>query len=205
MYFQTTTMKYSRERPRDFVTFKYKEVRIDKFKKAYQNNFKENINCDVLASEQGPSCSRIDQHPSLKIIQISFPNDLSKSGFFQKYLLFQEHQIFRAFQVSIPKPSVLFQSRSRNVLHLFPQEVYQQPICQDQLHSKTSCRKKIRTILRLWLKVLTLLRGDTHLTSTLQAGWRSKAKMRCYRTQGWGSSKCSERPIFILFFLVKKI
>ena len=78
-------MKYSRERPRDFVTFKYKEVRIDKFKKAYQKHFKENINCYVLASEQGPSCSRIDQHPSLKLIQINFPNDLSKSGFFPKY------------------------------------------------------------------------------------------------------------------------
>ena len=151
MYFQTTTMKYSRERPRDFVTFKYKE--------AYQKHFKENINCDVLASEQGPSCSRIDQHPSLKIIQISFPNDLSKSGFFQKYLLFQEHQIFRAFQVSIPKSSVLFQSRSRNVLHLFPQEVYQQPICQDQLHSKTSCRKKNKNDIKAVVESFDIAKG----------------------------------------------
>ena len=202
MYFQTTTMKYSRERPRDFVTFKYKEVRIDKFKKAYQKHFKENINCYVLASEQGPSCSRIDQHPSLKIIQISFPNDLSKSGFFPKYSRTSD---ISGIPSKHPKIFSVVSKQVKKRSDLFPQEVYQQPICQDQLHNKTSCRKKIRTILRLWLKVLTLLRGDTHSTSTLKGGWRSKAKMRCYRTQGWGSSKCSERPIFILFFLVKKI
>ena len=72
-----TTMKYSREGPRDFFPFEYEEVTIDKIKKACQKHFKERRNCDVLASEQGLSCSRIDQIPSLKIIHIRFRNNLS--------------------------------------------------------------------------------------------------------------------------------
>ena len=72
-----TTMKYSREGPRDFVPFEYEEVTIDNIKKTCQKHFKEHRDCDVLASEQSPSCSRIDQFPSLKIIHIRFANDLS--------------------------------------------------------------------------------------------------------------------------------
>ena len=124
-------MTYSQEGPRDFVPFEYKEVAIDNIKKACQKHFKEHRNCDVLASEQGPSCSMIDQLPSLKIIRIRFTKDCLETGFFQKYILFQKHQIFRAFQVSIPKASVLFQNESKNVLYLFYQKVYQQQICCD--------------------------------------------------------------------------
>ena len=75
-------MKYSREGPRDFVQFEYEEVTIENIKKACQKHFKEHRDCDVLASEQGPSCSRIDQLPSLKIIHIRFTNDLSRKRFF---------------------------------------------------------------------------------------------------------------------------
>ena len=71
-------MKYSREGPRDFFPFEYEEVTIDNIKKACQKHFKEHRNCDVLASEQGPSCFKIDQLPSLKIIHIHFTNDLSR-------------------------------------------------------------------------------------------------------------------------------
>ena len=71
-------MKYLREGPRDFVPFKYEEVTIDNINKACQKHFKERRNCDVLASEQGPSCSGIDQFPNLKIIHIRFTNDLSR-------------------------------------------------------------------------------------------------------------------------------
>ena len=73
-----TTMKYSQEEPRDFVPFEYEEVTIDHIKEACQKHFKEHRNCDVLASEQGPSCSRIDQLFCLKIIHIRFTNDLSR-------------------------------------------------------------------------------------------------------------------------------
>ena len=122
-------MKYSREGSRDFVPFEYEEVAIGNIKKACQKHFKEHRNYDALASEQGPSCSRIDQLPSLKIIHIRFTNDLPRKRLFPEISLFQKHQIFRAFQVSIPKASVLFQGKSRNVLQLFCQKVYQQRIC----------------------------------------------------------------------------
>ena len=79
-----TTMKYSRERPRNFVPFEYEEVTIHNVKNAYQKHFKEHRNCDVLALEQGPSCPRIDQLSSLKIIHIRFTNDLSRKRFFPK-------------------------------------------------------------------------------------------------------------------------
>ena len=46
-----TTIKYSREGPRDFVPFEYEEVTIDSIKKACQKHFKEHRDCDVLASE----------------------------------------------------------------------------------------------------------------------------------------------------------
>ena len=118
-----TTMKYSREGPRDFVPFEYEEVTIDNIKKACQKHFKEHRNCDVLASEQGPSCSRIDQLPSLKIIHIRFTNEnASRKRLFQKYLLFQKHQIFWAFQVSIPKASVLFQSSQETFCICYPKK-----------------------------------------------------------------------------------
>ena len=110
-------MKYSREGPRDFVPFEYEEVTIDNIKKACQKHFKEHRNCDVLASEQGPSCSRIDQLPSLKIIHIRFTMICLESGIFQKYLLFQKHQIFQAFRVSIPKAMLFpmpYQHRHRH-------------------------------------------------------------------------------------------
>ena len=121
-----TTMKYSREGSRDFVPFEYEEVAIGNIKKSCQKHFKEHRNCDALASEQGPSCSRIDQLPSLKIINIRFTNDLSRKRLFPEISSFSK---FRAFQVSIPKASVLFQGKLRNVLHLFCQKVYQRRIC----------------------------------------------------------------------------
>ena len=122
-----TTMKYSREGPRDLVPFEYEGVTIDNIKKACQKHFKEHRKCDVLASEQGPSCSRIDQLPSLIIIQIRFTNDLYRKRPFPEISSFLKTSDRWAFQVSIPK--VLFQSKSRNIFYLLSQKVYQQRIC----------------------------------------------------------------------------
>ena len=69
-------MNCSWDRPRDFTPFAYEEVKIDHIKKSCQNHFKEQRNCDVFASEQGRSCSIIDQLPGLKIIHTHFMNDL---------------------------------------------------------------------------------------------------------------------------------
>ena len=44
-----TTVKYSREGPKDFVLFEYEEVTIDNIKNTCQKYFKEHRNGDVLA------------------------------------------------------------------------------------------------------------------------------------------------------------
>ena len=98
-----STMKYSREGPRDFVPFEYEEVTIDNIKKACQKHFKEHRDCDVLASEQGPSCFRIDQLPSLKIIHIRFANDLSRKRLFPEIFSFSKTSVFLGIPSKHPK------------------------------------------------------------------------------------------------------
>ena len=44
----------------------------EKIKEAYTQNFKEKRNCDVLASKQGASFTRLDQLPSLDLIFVRF-------------------------------------------------------------------------------------------------------------------------------------
>ena len=134
-------MKYSREGPRDFVPFEYEEVTIDNIKKACQKHFKEHRNCDVLASEQGPSCSRIDQLPSLKIIHIRFTNDLSGKRPFPEISSFPKTSDILGIPSKCPKSFSVVSKQSRYDL----------------------LEKKIRMMLRLWLKVLTLLRNNGKL------------------------------------------
>ena len=59
-----TTMKFVSEGPREFVEYNYDEILLDNIKEACTQHFKEKRNCDVLASEQGPSYTRLDQLPS---------------------------------------------------------------------------------------------------------------------------------------------
>ena len=65
--------KYSRIGARAFVPFKYDEVTVDNIKCACLNHFDVGeMVCDVVAGEQGPSCSSIKQIPDLKVIHIRF-------------------------------------------------------------------------------------------------------------------------------------
>ena len=123
-----TTMKYSREGPRDFVPFEYEEETIDNIKKACQKHFKEDRNCDVLASEQDPSCSRIDQLPSLKIIHIHFTNDFSRKRPFPEISSFPKTSDVLGIASKHPKSFSVVSKHSRNILHLLSQDVYQQRI-----------------------------------------------------------------------------
>ena len=102
-----TTMKYSREGPRDFVWFEYEEVTIDNIKKACQKHFNVHRNCDVLASKQGPSCPRIDQLPSLKIIHIRFTNDLSRKWHFPEIPAFPKTSDISGIPSKHPKSDVV--------------------------------------------------------------------------------------------------
>ena len=67
-----TTMKFVSEGPREFVEYNYDKILLDNIKEACTQHFKEKRNCDVLDSEQGPSCTRLDQLPSLRLIFIRF-------------------------------------------------------------------------------------------------------------------------------------
>ena len=67
-----TTMKYTKVGPREFVPFNFDEITIENITTACQQHFHEVKPCDILASEQGPSCTRIDQLTNFKIIYIRF-------------------------------------------------------------------------------------------------------------------------------------
>ena len=55
-----TTMKFAREDPREFFEYNYDQILLENIKEACTQHFKEKQNSDVLASEQGPSCTRFD-------------------------------------------------------------------------------------------------------------------------------------------------
>ena len=58
---KSTTMKFTREDPREFVEYNYDEILLENIKEACTQHFKKKRNCDVLVSEQGPSYTRLDQ------------------------------------------------------------------------------------------------------------------------------------------------
>ena len=66
-------MKYAKEAPREFVPFEYSEVTLENIERARKVHYRENLTtCDILASEQGPSCSRLDKISSFKVIYVRF-------------------------------------------------------------------------------------------------------------------------------------
>ena len=74
---KATTTKFTREDPREFVEYNYNEILLENIKQACTQHFKEKRNCDVLASEQEPSCTRLDQLPSSNLISIPFTTPAS--------------------------------------------------------------------------------------------------------------------------------
>ena len=72
--------KYERTGPQEFVPFFYEEVTIPNVIAACIKHFRKRskgMSCDVLASERGPSCSKISQLLNLKLIHVRFvmPDD----------------------------------------------------------------------------------------------------------------------------------
>ena len=68
--------KYSRVGPREFVPYEHDEISISNIKYACMKHFastiEENMECDILAGEQGPSCSSVDHIPDLRVVHIRF-------------------------------------------------------------------------------------------------------------------------------------
>ena len=56
-----TTMKYLKEGPRVFMPFQSNEIIIENIKEACKTFFHKHHPCDILASEMGPSCTRVNQ------------------------------------------------------------------------------------------------------------------------------------------------
>ena len=71
------TMKFTGEGRREFVEYNFDEILLENVKEACTQHFKEKRNCDVLPSEQRPSCTRLDQLPSLNLIFIRFTTPAS--------------------------------------------------------------------------------------------------------------------------------
>ena len=69
--------KFSRIGAREFVPFAdYEDITLPNIKLACEKHFLptvgKSVTCDVLAAEQGPSCSTLEQIPDLKLIHIRF-------------------------------------------------------------------------------------------------------------------------------------
>ena len=75
--------KYSRIGPREFVPYEYDEVSVSNIKEACMKHFAttigDNIVCDILAGEQGPSCTSVEHIPDLRVVHIRFVEDKSAS------------------------------------------------------------------------------------------------------------------------------
>ena len=65
-------MKYLKEGPRIFMPFQSNEIIIENIKEACKTFFHKHHPCDILASEMGPSCTRVNQIPHFKILYIQF-------------------------------------------------------------------------------------------------------------------------------------
>ena len=68
--------KYSRIGPREFVPYRRDDLTLEGIKSACQEHFSSKMEADqmidIVASEQGPSCSSLRQVPDLKLIQFRF-------------------------------------------------------------------------------------------------------------------------------------
>ena len=67
------SIKYAKQRPREFVSFEYSEVALENIKSACKFHYRENLAMrDILTSEQGTSCSWLYLVQKLKFIYVRF-------------------------------------------------------------------------------------------------------------------------------------
>ena len=74
--------KYSRVGAREFVPYEYDEMTVKNIKTACTRHFTlgQRMICDVLAGEQGPSCSSVEQIPDLKVVHVRFIEGSARDG-----------------------------------------------------------------------------------------------------------------------------
>ena len=83
-----TKQRYQRVGPHVFVPFNYDTISIENIKYACQEHVEhdDDTYCDILASEQGPSCSMVCQIPKLSLIHVRFTGDKPSEFIESKYL-----------------------------------------------------------------------------------------------------------------------
>ena len=66
--------KYARMGAREFVPYDFDELTLDYIKEACKQHFEtdEEMLCDVLVGEQGPSCASLEQLPDTMVIFVRF-------------------------------------------------------------------------------------------------------------------------------------
>ena len=73
---QGKAQKCARIGPRKFVPFSHENVTVKNLKEACYKHFKSRINenmvCDILPADQGPSCSLLEQIPNFNVIHVRF-------------------------------------------------------------------------------------------------------------------------------------
>lgn len=73
---QGKAQKYVRIGPREFVSFPHDNLSLTNLKDACQKHFEsridENMVCDILAGDQGPSCTSLEQLPNFNVIHVRF-------------------------------------------------------------------------------------------------------------------------------------
>lgn len=112
--------KYSRIGAREFVPFEFEEVTLDNIKVACTRHFApivgERMVCDVLAGEQGPSCTSLEQIPDLKVVHVRFiePIDGDVASTWTRNLLEQrpKRPFKRAATQSLPATKVQSPSKA---------------------------------------------------------------------------------------------
>ena len=71
-----SSKKYQRLGPQEFVEFNGADVSIATLKTACDNHFKDriphNMSCEILASERGPSCTKMSHLKNLNVIHVRF-------------------------------------------------------------------------------------------------------------------------------------
>ena len=193
-------MKYSREGPRDFIPFEYEEVTIDNIKKACQKHFKEHRDCDVLASEQGPSCSRIDQLPSLKIISIRFTNDLSRKRLFPEISSFSKTDFSRIPSKHPKSFSVVSKQVNKRFASVFPRSLS----AADMLRLGTLIRKENKNDVKVVVESFDIAKKEWKTVTEAYFEIEEMHFAECAFRKAY-MAKCSTYPFKNKQLVIKKL
>ena len=122
--------KYERTGPQEFVPFEFEEVSIDNIKEACMRRFASRLLpgmiCDVLATDRGPSCLKMDHLPNVKLIHVRFMKSSEASGFHGPSMMsFSVASYRKSVQghKSAPSSSSVLPEALKNQASIFPKSL----------------------------------------------------------------------------------